>query len=208
MSSQNSIFFLCVSFALTHAAGALAESADSESASRSTGLRASAPVWTFRFGLPFTGVLASPRGSRDEYRVNLAGVSVSARLLDLLEVEVALPYWIDPCVHGPAITPRLGVSPSLVQTSSWNVRVPVLATYSYGLMSGGGCDVNPDERFHLVGAAVGLDTTYERFNMRLLPFAGMLWNEVLDDRSSQPRTRGLGFGVNFEIGFRLPPPRP
>lgn len=160
-------------------------------------------TWTLRLGLPLTGLLVDR--TIEESRVYAGGLSVSGRFLELAEAEIGILGWADPCVSGPALAARGGVSPSAVRTATWDFRIPLLATYSFGLMSGGGCDINPDEHFHLVGAALGLDLSYRRFNIRLLPFAGVFWNRVDDPDSVRPDTRGLAYGTTFEIGVRFPP---
>lgn len=190
------------------AVGVLAGPAGAEGASASTAAASPSitgswqPVWTVRVGLPLGGVLFRGRSGL----VQLFGVSASARFVNVIEAEIAANLWQGGCHFGPSVTPRVGVSPGLLKTAVWDVRAPVLASYSYGTLDGSGCEYEPDQKFHLATASLGLDATYELFNMRLLPFAGVAWNEVHDWYGGTPTTttRAFAYGVMFQVGVRVP----
>lgn len=175
----------------------------------------SAPsVLTVRAGLPFTGIVGSERFSA----IKLGGLSTSLRLFDLAEAEVVVPFWINPCDHGPSYGARIGISPSLVALpatrTGWNIRVPALAGYDFYVLTGGGCEYEPDSRMHVVTAATGLDFAYfwspdAGVSFRALGFAGNSWYRELSAINGRPfDTVGITdsmllWGATFDVGIAV-----
>lgn len=172
------------------------------------------PVLTVRAGLPFTGLIGSERVGA----IKLGGLSASLRLLDLVEAEVGVPFWINACESGPSYGGRVGISPSLVALpaarTGWNIRLPVLVGYDFFVFTGGGCEYHTDSRMHVVTGATGLDFSYFwsssiGVNFRALGFAGNSWYRSLSSIKGQPFSSPeltdsmMLWGATFDAGISI-----
>lgn len=175
---------------------ARAEQSSTQGSSAAPPLRR--PEVTVRLGVPLTGGLWCTGPGCPGY-MYFGGGSASVRYAEL-EGELGLHYWYG-CANGPSITPRLGISAALLRTPDWSVRIPVLASYSYGSLSGGNCDANGDVEFHLLGSVAGIDVTFRRFDVRLVPFVGYGWFHFAPGAYSEQHTRGLTYTIALEVGF-------
>jgi hypothetical protein len=102
----------------------------------------------------------------------------------LIEAEAGADYGANPCTKGWQITGRAGVAPALFhgrpRGGTWDLRLPVLASYHHLGLSGDSCDDSVDKIVHLFMVSAGLDATHWAaagwgFDIRLLVGAGRAW---------------------------------
>ena len=151
-------------------------------------------LWTLRFGLPFTGLWLS-----EDVRLLAGSAAVSVRFRSGIFFEVGLPAVVSECFEGVAPTARVGVSLLGQDDQDWQVMIPILATYSYGVTSGTSCEWPSDEPFRFLGGGLGIDVNYRAFNMRLLPVLGAYWRR--DDQATVPLEAHESGGASLEIGY-------
>lgn len=168
---------------------------------------------TVRTGLLYSGLIfiGDPRTNG---LIQLFELTGSVRLASLFEMELGVHYWVDPCVHGPSLTPRLGVAPSVLHPPSgqgWELRIPILVGYDYAWLNGGGCDMNPDERRQSLVGSVGFEATIWGesigFDFRLLPMFGQTWThyelQARNNYEREPDSRFV-YGGLTEFGITFP----
>jgi hypothetical protein len=128
-------------------------------------------VLTARVALPFVG-------GDDGRGFTILGVSLGQRFLNLVEVEAGISEQWLLFEEGTTIAVRAGLSPSVLNPrpsgTHWNLRIPLLAGFSYYKGSGGKVSETPfvsvSNVYHF---DTGLDATYwgksgVGFNMRIL----------------------------------------
>jgi hypothetical protein len=123
----------------------------------------------------------------------------------LIEAEAGAGYGANPCTKGWQITGRAGVAPALFhgrpRGGTWDLRLPVLASYHHLGLSGDSCDDSVDKIVHLFMVSAGLDATHWAaagwgFDIRLLVSAGRAWERGGGGNNS-------GGALDVVLSFRL-----
>jgi len=152
-------------------------------------------------------------GDSDKRSITLTGIFLGQRFLNLVEVEAGMSAQMQLiCEDGFMATVRAGLSPSVLTPrpsgTHWNLRIPLLAAFSYYNGEAGKCDEyrTYTREFYIYHFDTGLDATYWGksgigFNMRFLVNMGSARTPQApnDQTSSHSGVVGGSFmiGVSF-----------
>lgn len=169
-------------------------------------------VSTVHIELPLTAVT----NMQSAVAVSIVNISLAHRFAGLVEVEAGGGMLTALCHSGPAFTGRTGLSPSLLtarpEGSHWNLRIPLLVSYTYysgsGGGNGGGCEYPISQKFHAVTASTGIEATHwsvanTAFNMRLLGGVGRGWSIETSSNGVWDSWRASESAVNLSLSIGL-----
>lgn len=165
------------------------------------------PVGTVHVQLPFAGALL---WRKTDGAWPLFAASLSERIRDLFEAEIGGTFFLNPCVSGWLGHVRAGVSLSVVgdeRAQGWNIRLPLLAGYRGGVLSGDGCDGFSRHTLHLLTANAGLEAAYWTsgrwaFDVRVLGGVGGGLNQA-QSRVRQPEDVDFNRVSTWDVGLSL-----